>query len=160
MPAIRLQLTSDFIGCDPRTTPGNPSNIDYFLKCWEKVFLEPRTRSPLDVPWRRPVQAVQPLLQRREDLWVLHHLHGELTGWKKRRDVAVKCNRRASRAADEHKRALAIWSRGADVKNTNVTAWVLFFFLRRKRLQVARAWWGHLHHAWLTLLKLQEFTVH
>lgn len=38
-------------------------------------------RSPLHVPWWRAVQSVQSLLQRSQDLGVLHHLCGQLACW-------------------------------------------------------------------------------
>lgn len=39
--------------------------------------------SPLHVPWWRAVQTIQPFLQCCQDLWILHHLHSELTSWGK-----------------------------------------------------------------------------
>lgn len=43
--------------------------------------------SPLYVPWRWAVQTIQPLLQRGQDLWILHHLNSQLTSWGHRHTV-------------------------------------------------------------------------
>lgn len=46
--------------------------------------------SPLYITWRRAVQTIQPLLQRSQDLWILHHLNRQLTSWKQKHNQRCK----------------------------------------------------------------------
>lgn len=62
--------------------------------------------SPLHVPWRWAVQTIQPLLQRSQDLWILHHLHSQLTSWGHTHTHSQKYNMRAVTYASSQQESL------------------------------------------------------